>query len=68
MRGTQETIMKTIVFTALLAFILAGAAGCANNSSGPYGDPGLDVASAPGLHPISGTNEGVELFKDDDSD
>jgi hypothetical protein len=64
--------MKTTVFAALFAFILAGAVGCTNNSSGPYGDPSMGASASDGslvaLHPISGTNEGVELFKDDDSD
>jgi hypothetical protein len=69
---TQEGIMKTVLFTTLLAFVLIGFAGCTNTSSGPYGDPSMVSMSSDGsgstLHPISGTDEGVEMFKDDDSD
>jgi hypothetical protein len=64
--------MKAVVFTALLALVLAGSAGCTSNSSGPYGDPGMSGSqlsvSSPDLHPIAGTDEGVELFKDEGSD
>jgi hypothetical protein len=65
--------MKTTAFAALLAFVLVGSVGCASNSAGPYGDPGvgnvaLDGRSPAVLHPISGTDEDVELFKDEGSD
>lgn len=65
--------MKTVLLTTLLAFVLVGSAGCTNTSSGPYGDPSMTTSlssdgSGSTLHPISGTDEGVEMFKDDDSD
>lgn len=46
--------MKGIVLSALLAFMLIGSVGCANSPSGIY--------------PLSGTDEGAEMFKDEGSD
>lgn len=66
--------MKTTAFAALLAFVLVGSVGCTSEASGPYGDPGVSASrvatdgSAMGLHPISGTDEDVEMFKDEGSE
>jgi hypothetical protein len=54
-RETQEVVMKSIILSALLAFMLIGSVGCASSSPS-------------GLYPISGTDEGTEMFKDEGSD
>ena len=46
--------MKNAVLTALLAFVFLAAAGCTYTPTS--------------LHPIAGTNEDLEMFKDDGPD